>query len=200
MVRLRIFEHSWFALLLVARLMRAPASAFLLAVGLVLLAACSAPAPDGAVEPSGTGVFEGTPEEYNLLYRACLEERGIATADLPPGDEEPGFLIGTEGVTAEQREEARAECRDEVGEPKMENLSEGELRERYDARLEQYECLTANGLVSGDPPTFEVFVSDYERSGQRLLWEPAAGVPLIERDDGTMQGPTQVCPRSGQAW
>ena len=63
------------------------------------------------------------------------------------------------------------------------------------------ECcgLADNGLVSGDPPTFRTFVSDYNRSGQKEIWEPTIGASTLERD-GIMMGGTDVCPRGPNVW
>lgn len=167
------------------------------------MAGCSIVAPTDASESpsSDTKVFEGTPEEYMVLKRACLEDMGVKTADLPPGDPEAGagFLVDNRGHTREELESADEKCTSQIGEPKMSNLSDSELRERYDARIIQYECLIDNGLVSGYPPSFDVFVSNYERSGEKLLWEPTEGATTTERD-GKPMGPTDVCPRSTKTW
>jgi hypothetical protein len=172
-----------------------------LAVELVLLAGCATLPPVESIEPSPSGnpVFEGTPEEYMVLKRACLEDEGIKTADLPPGDPEAGFLVDNRETTREELEAATNKCTKKIGEPKISNLSESELRKRYDARISQYDCLTENGLVSGYPPSFDVFVSDYERSGERILWEPTEGATTTERD-GKLMGPTDVCPPSTKTW
>ena len=104
-----------------------------------------------------------------------------------------------EGKTDEEYQQANEKCLAELGDPKMQDLSEQELRERYDSRVAQYACLAENGLVSGDPPTFETFIADYNRSGQKEIWEPTVGASTLERD-GVLMGGTDVCPRDSSIW
>jgi hypothetical protein len=142
-------------------------------------------------------VFEGTPEEFTLLQRQCLEDKGYTTGDDPLDG--VGFTYELKGVDSEQLGAAIEQCAAQLGEPKMADLSDAELRVRYEARVEQFQCLTENGLTDGEPPSFEVFVERYNRSGQKELWEPTAGAATLTRS-GVPLGPTDVCPRSGESW
>lgn len=132
------------------------------------------------------------------LKRACLEEKGLQTKDLPPGDPEQGqgFMVLTAGMTLEERNAIDEECKAEIGTPRMQGLSETQLRERYDARAEQWTCLVGKGLVTGDPQSYETFVDQYERSGQKALWEPTEGAAEVTKD-GREVAATDECPRLG---
>lgn len=165
-------------------------------VGLVLTGCTGV---DGAGEPSAARsdpeeasvkVFEGTPEERVTLVRACLDDAGLRTVDDPMGDP-LGYGYSKAGRDPAEVAEIRDRCDAEVGVPKMAGLSEDELRERYDARVEQDVCLREHGYTVVDRPSFDRFVDDYERSGQQLLWEPAA-LPDPKPGDN----PTIDCPRA----
>ena len=169
---------------------------------MVLLVGCSGAEPAAIESPSpsasGPRIFEGTIEEYTVLQRACLEDKGLTTVDLPPGDPEraQGFAVSTAGKTLEEREAIDEECEAEIGTPRMQSLSEAQLQQRYDARAEQWSCLAGKGLVTGDPPSFETFVDKYERSGQKVLWEPTEGAADVTAD-GREVAATDECPRLG---
>lgn len=167
---------------------------------LLVAAGCTSSPPEGQAPPPGEAkVFEGTPDEYSAVLRACLDDAGLVTEDLPAADAEAGFLLSTQGSTREEREVASASCRQEIGEPRVGGLTTSELRARYDSRFDQFTCLQSAGLVDGEPPTFEVFVDDYERSGQLRLWEPTDGARTVEQN-GEVRGPTDVCPRDTSTW
>lgn len=163
-------------------------------IGFLALVGCSAGQSENSSHDEST-VFTGTPAEYVTLLRGCLEERGIETGDLPNSTDRTGYLTSTAGHTPEQLTEAGDQCRAELGEPKSSGLSNSELRSRYDARSEQWTCFQAEGLVTGDPPTFTTFIDRYQRSGQSELWEPQLDVsPLLENEIPV--NATDVCPRN----
>lgn len=173
--------------------------ALLAAVTVLALSGCSdADDPDSSdVSETSSEFFVGTPEEYTVLVRTCLDEKGFLTADNPGGAPD-GFAVAVGDHAEGEVTRASEECRAELGEPQMSGLPEDELRTRYDARVAQWECLVENDLVSGDPISFEVFVEDYNRSGQESLWEPTESAQTIEFN-GIPRSPTDVCPRVG-AW
>lgn len=143
--------------------------------------------------PTSSGkVFEGTPEERATLVRACLEDQGLGTIDDPMG-EAVGFGVDTSGLSPDEVDEAFSTCDAQVGEPKLADLSENELQERYDARVDQHACLVSAGYQVDPVPSFDTFVDEYERSGQQEMWEPAA-LPNPQPGDN----PTVDCPRVGQ--
>lgn len=84
----------------------------------------------------------------------------------------------------------------------VEGLSPEELQRRYEARVAQFECLTDLGLVKGPPISFEKFVDDYNRSGQRIFWEPTivGGEGIRVEKDGRFYGGTDLCPRDPSVW
>lgn len=135
-------------------------------------------------------VFEGTPQERVTLVRACLDEAGLRTLDDSMGDP-LGYGYSTKGRDPADLAEIRDRCDAEVGVPKMADLTEAELRHRYEARVEQNRCLVEHGYEVHQTPTFDRFVDDYDRSGQKLMWEPAA-LP----DPRPGDNPTLDCPRS----
>lgn len=114
-----------------------------------------------------------------------MKERGVETFDDPlPG----GFSYGIDG-----REVAR-ECYEQVGEPKISGLDDGELRTRYEDRVDQFHCLVKHGLMEGEPMSFERFVEDYRRSGETELWSPDLEAASVEVHT-VGPGPTDLCPR-----
>lgn len=140
-----------------------------------------------------TTYFQGSPEEYTTLFRSCLEEHGVETFDI--GDKDGFAVISSE---SDAYTEADAMCTEELGEPQMKDLPEDELRVRYEARVEQWECLVDEGFAEGEPISFDVFVEDYNRSSQLRLWEPTEGLE-VKTINGVPVGPTDACPRVG-AW
>lgn len=173
--------------------------AILVLLGVVSLTGCSASGdvplvaePPTVAAPTTTKIFTGTPEEATVLTRACYEEHGIKTSDTPDGDP-LGFGFAHGGRSDEELEALSEACEAEVGVPKMAGLTEQELRDRYAARLEQYECIVAAGYSPASPPSFDRFVDDYERSGQAELWEPAA-LPTAP----AFANPAGDCPRTSQ--
>lgn len=170
--------------------------AALCVLGVAAVTACSS-GPAAVVESSeptaaaAAAEFEGLPSEWVELQRGCLESAGVQTGDEPSGDP-TGFTVDTSTMAYEEYERVREECLAEVGQPPMSNLSEDELQQRYDARVEQWDCLVAAGLQSGSAVSFETFVSDYERSGQLRFWEPLEGADASEGE------PVASCPRD--AW
>lgn len=155
--------------------------------------------PADTAAPSAT--FEGTPDEYTVLLRGCLEDHGVATAnDLKHPNNTTTFVIPKNGgMTDDERNAVITTCRDELGTTPMKGLPADELQARYEVRVDQWSCLLDEGLVSGPPISFDLFISDYERSGQRTLWEPTDGLQPVVKD-GTYLGPSDVCPRAGTAW
>lgn len=176
------------------------ACAALMIASSLVVNGCSRDDPAAAEprSPSGPRVFDGTIEEYTALERACYDEKGLATEDLPSGDPEhgQGFTYSNAGRTFEEIEAIDEECKAEIGVPRMQGLSQAQLRERYDARVEQWTCLVGKGLVTGDPLSFETFVDKYERSGQKVLWEPTEGAAEVAAD-GREIAATDECPRLG---
>lgn len=174
----------------------------LIVLGLFLpltLAGCSSAPPASVPDDSSSPVFLGTPDEYVVVLRACFEDAGLKTVD-PENPADPGFGIDlTDGRSPTERDEIKAECEQSVGQPKISGLSLEELRARYDNRVAQSECLRASGLTDELPMSFEVFQSEYERSGQSVLWEPTEGLEP-QQVNGIIMGPTDICPRSGSTW
>jgi len=152
------------------------------------LAGCGSPGEPEPTNRASARYFEGTPEEYTALSRACLAEAGFETL---PGETADGYLVSTEVANSEEFQAASEACGAELGEIQIEGLSDSQLRERYDARVEQFACLVENDLIEGEPISFEVFVDRYNRSGQKDFWEPTQGASSPPR-----QGPTDVCPRT----
>src|SRR5699024_4709292 len=123
-------------------------TALLLAVATTSCASDEAPLPAPSSHDAGeANVFEGTAEEYTLLVRACLEEQGIQTQDLTDSNDQTGYSVSIIDHTPEQVAEISEGCRAEIGEPQTSGLTETQLQERYDARLEQWQCLVGHGLV-----------------------------------------------------
>lgn len=131
--------------------------------------------------------FTGTIEEYTVALQACMRDKGFETV---PG-EEPGQLdIGMVGHSDDDAFNAMENCRADVGEPNA-HLTREELRDRYEWRVRQFECLVEEGFVTGSAKSFESFVADYQRTGL-AEWDPIGSVV-----DGHTQltEMLQVCPR-----
>lgn len=114
--------------------------------------------------------------------------------DDPDGDP-TGYAFVSAGWDEAELDSIYDGCEAEVGEPPTTGFTDEQLRASYAERLDQFECLVREGLVDGDPPSFEVFLSDYQRSGQKSMWEPTEGAR--SRDN---TGPGNICYRAGNAW
>jgi hypothetical protein len=143
-------------------------------------------------------VFTGTPDEWAAEVRGCLEQHGVATEATP---NEPGAFSydPPPGMTVQQTQAIGEECQKSVGQPSFSNMSEDQLKVAYQARVDQWNCLVKAGLASGPVQSFDVFLSDYERSGRKTLWEPTNGLQAVV-NNGVRQGPSDVCPRVGTTW
>lgn len=163
---------------LTRRLLLAGFSVGLLTTSIV---ACSTADQEEAQDPITSGeevVFTGTPDEYFELMRSCFEDNGIETVDSTSGSgTEFGYPATEEADTAEEL------CSSTIGEPQMQGLSEEQLRERYEGRLDQWECLAAEGLLSGEPMSYETFVDEYRRSGETEMW-----LPFLEVNEDAGEG------------
>lgn len=151
----------------------------------------SSPGPDVVQANSQAWVsttrFTGTQEEYVTALQACMGDKGFETV---PG-EEPGQLdIGMEGHSDDQVQEAMETCKKGIGEPNA-NLTRTDLQDRYDWRLDQFNCLVKAGYVTGSPKSFESFVADYQRTGF-AEWDPLV---LVGDDDRTNEA-LHACPRA----
>lgn len=158
--------------------------------------ATTAPPVSATTEPETTGYFEGTLEEHVALMLGCLKDDGWDVTL-----ESDGVTLGVDntGRTDEELIEAQQACNEQIGQVQVQGLSETQLRERYEGRIEQFECLVENGLLEGEPKSFEVFVEDWERSGQERLWSPALDVPMELAQQGRL-GPSQLCQVGGSGW
>lgn len=161
---------------------------------LTLLSACSGapshPKSTSTVSEAPDRVFTGTPAEFAALARACMRDKGFNTRDV---DNPNGFAIDTTNHSIEEVDAATQACRAQLGTPKMANLSEQELKARYDSRIAQWDCLLARKLVRGNPLSYVAFIDGYNRSGQKELWEPTEGASTTD-PSGKSVGPSNVCP------
>lgn len=160
----------------------------------LLLSSCEGSSPEDATSASPGEFFSGSPEERVVLLRACFEENGVETSQ-PPGMASDGFAYAVGSVSPDELERIKKLCDEEIGEPQISGLSDGELQSRYDGRVEQWECLVENEFTTGEPISFESFVEDYRRSGEQRLWEPTEGLE-VRTINGAPLGPTDACPRT----
>lgn len=171
-------------------------AAIAVTIALTPLSACSAasshPISTSTVSAAPDHVFDGTPAEYATLARACMRNKGFVTKSA---DNPNGFAIDMRSHTFDEVSAATQECDAQLGAPKMANLTEQELKARYDSRIAQWNCLLAHKLVQGSPPTYAAFVDSYNRKGQKELWEPTDGASTIAAN-GKPVGPSNVCPRT----
>lgn len=169
----------------------------LASTALLAFTACALPPSEQEVERSGDrNEFAGTPDEYTELWRGCVEDKGLVTRDE---DGIGNFSAGHPDLSHKEVDQIVRDCSEALGRQPMTDLSDEELRRRYEARVEQHGCLIDEGLVSGgDSPSFEVFVDQYQRSGQTSLWEPAS--EAVHQIDGRPVSPSDLCPRPGQIW
>lgn len=135
-------------------------------------------------------IFAGTAQEYSAQLRACLEDNGIETEDPEPGQDPLGFSLSLRGFTDEEYLAIVQECSEQVGNPYYDGMYEDELRRRYDARIRQFECFKENGWLAGEPMSFELFVADFEKSGNQSMWVPGLDIPAQEWS----KSPGDVCP------
>lgn len=116
------------------------------------IAACSEGSEDRDNRPETSQTQSVmTEEEAALAMQACLEDLGYA---LGPD----GSIVGRQ--SAEHLEDIVA-CLVEVEGPRV-PLTEGDLQELYQVRLESKDCLEAEGYEIPDPPSLDVFIESYE--------------------------------------
>lgn len=143
------------------------------ALALLVLAACSNPISTTTPGPTPLA-YRHTLDEFNILMRACLEDRGFAVTIRADG----GMDFGELG-SRERLEQARAsvkDCTGKIDPARLEEpppLSRDQLREMYEYVLAQLNCLEAAGYPAGDPPPIDVFI---DSDG---AWDPYGD--LIER-------------------
>lgn len=168
-------------------------ASWLLCAIAIVLAGCSTSNDQSETTPAPESAeFVGTPAERLSAMKNCLERRGWS---VQLGDQ-GGISIDLGGRTSDEYYEDQAECSDEIGSPPMSSLSESELRDRYEWRVEQYECLVENDLAAEERMSFETFVDGYGRTG-RATWDPIA--PLVEDPEAVDQANT-LCPYSTSEW
>lgn len=135
--------------------------------------------PTVAAEPS----FD--PELYVVSMVSCLRDAGWNAEVVPPGD---GIAVNS--VTAEQSaayREAFDVCNARVGPaPTPAQLSEDEIRDRYQFLLEARECLIAAGFAVSDPPSEDAFVDS---------WPTEAWSPYLDIDQG-FERAIEECPQT----
>lgn len=140
--------------------------------------------------------FQGTPAEFTVQLVGCLKDDGW---DVWLTEDGLGYDTDLGGRSVEELQSAQSSCMGEVGQVQTQRLSKEQLKERHEARVKQFECLVENGMLEGEPKSFEVFVEDWERSGQKEFWSPARDVPLEVAAQGRL-GPSQLCPFDGTVW
>lgn len=87
--------------------------------------------------------------------------------------------------------------KDEFGHPQIEGLTDSQLQQRYEGRIEQFNCLVEKGALDGEPTSFEVFIEEDRRSGDRSLWSPARDVDM---GIAAQMCPSDECPLGGSGW
>jgi len=162
---------------------------------LLLLTGCGS--EEGSPEqPTATSTstheFSGSPAEYNDAMITCLRQLGWQVNETDDG----GYGVALNGASDDEYFADQRECRDEVGAEPMADLSQEELRSRYDWRREQYECLIDNGFDVGDPMSYETFVDNYQRTG-RAHWDP---ISMLADNGQAVQNATELCPYSNDEW
>lgn len=134
--------------------------------------------------------FTGTQEEHSLAMKSCMGALGF---EVSTAADDPGRLdISMTGHSDDEVAAALDGCAREVGEPSA-YLTMAELQARYDWRAEQFDCLVAEGFVSGTVKSFDSFVADYKRTGF------ADWSPLVElQGKGNLKPALEACPASDE--
>lgn len=187
--------------------MRSPFSvAALVVVVVASLSGCALTAHSGSATPTSTPqanatpmrIFNGTPDEWAVVLRGCLEQHGLTT-EADPAVPAAFSTNVPDGMTTQQALSIEDSCQKNVGVPPTADFSDSQLKASYQARVDQWTCLVSAGLTSGPVKSFDVFLSDYERGGRKSLWEPTEGLSDVTVN-GAPKGPSDVCPRPGTAW
>lgn len=107
---------------------------------------------------------------------ACLRDAGWDVVINGTGD---GFSVGS--ISREQQpalEAARITCDKRVGPaPPPRQLSDAEIRERYQFLLGVRECLIDAGFYVSEPPSEDVFVESWATGP----WSPYDGIGDLDR-------------------
>jgi len=123
------------------------------------------------------------------LQVECLRDKGWNAQFDPEG---PSLIVPN--VEGEQRLElvrASAECRTAVGVPEPAELTEREIRTRYERLIAVAACLEAEGYEVKPPPSFEVFLREWREGSP---WHPYLSVP-DDLSPGEWRRINRVCPQ-----
>ncbi|MES2866924.1 MAG: hypothetical protein V4703_09220 [Actinomycetota bacterium] len=136
-----------------------------IAVGLVMLAGCSAAGPDPEPEASSSTssqqqVSDSFAEKFpdSQVLADCLNEKGW---DVTLNEATGG--VGFEGTTeqVDQYEIDQAECAPEDDSIPLEDFTSEQWTALYEMELETTECLRAEGIAIEGAPSEQVFIDRY---------------------------------------
>lgn len=137
------------------------------------------PTTSAVARPTSSATEQATfdPEIYAIAMVGCLREAGWDAVVNESGD---GFSV--QSVTPDQHsalESARIACDERVGPaPPPRQLSDGEIRERYQFLLRVRECLIGAGFDVSEPPSEDAFVDSWAAGP----WSPFSEIEMgLER-------------------
>lgn len=138
-----------------------------------------APTTSAVAQPTSSATEQATfdPETYAIAMVGCLREAGWDAVVNESGD---GFSV--QSLTPDQHsalESARIACDERVGPaPPPRQLSDGEIRERYQFLLRVRECLIGAGFDVSEPPSEDAFVDSWAAGP----WSPFSEIEMgLER-------------------
>ncbi len=171
-------------------------------VMLCALAGCSpqndlsvSPSPGATIAsspPVNAEPFVGSKADYAQALVSCVGEQGWPGTITGPDDPEGAGAIRWDPVPESQDNalnDAIQSCIASLGQFDDAPASEEEVRARYDAFMDQYNCLIAAGFGPTDPPSFASYLDEFQTSGT-LMWDPVSGL-----SDEQYVAATKACPR-----
>ncbi|MGC5616964.1 hypothetical protein [Georgenia sp. Z1491] len=170
-----------------------------------MLAACGG--SEGAEPPSTSGpatvseapphsepdTFHGTPSERTAAMATCMEDLGYL---ITPEDD--GFEIEPQGHSGDDVGDDYAACSAQVGRVHATSFSDAQIRESYDRRVDEHDCLVANGWAIGDPPAWETFRDGWRVQGS--TWEPVHDAQVAEDSASGMAAIAEECTSDADVW
>lgn len=155
--------------------MRIPAACLEVAVLGLLLAGCSQGSESGpdvgsVTHPVDREAEKGVQDAYYPRLAQCLTEAGFpATYDPAEGMMQVNFGSDDQYEAAEQAESA---CREQLGPaPVQAPLGDSEKLALYGEYFLAYECLVEQGYQPKEPPSSQVWLSQYGSGQEGYPWD-----------------------------
>lgn len=150
--------------------------------------------PPASTSPSpqeeSRSIFDGTQREWLYAYAGCMEDGGFAVKV----NEEQGNFDSVD-LPPEQYDAWNShmeKCGQKVGDPKIDELTDAQVRDHFDDYLATANCLEELGYEISEPPSRESWVKSWDTA---LNWMPHGEVSDVIDDPSEWERVNQECPQ-----